>query len=85
MIKNLPFRIKPEEIIEFFEGYGRISNRDAFIESQGGRNTGNAIVIFESEGHAQDAKDALDGSDLGGRKAFLKDHTHHDMRNACNL
>ena len=42
------------------------------------------MVLFDSDQSAQDAKEALDGQDLGGRKAFLKDCTHHDFKNALN-
>ena len=81
----MPFRIRADQIVDFFQGYGSLCSSDVFIESSGGRSTGQAVVLFESDQYAQDAKEALDGQDLGGRKAFLKDHTHHDMKNACNL
>lgn len=58
-IRGLPFRVKVEEIIEFFEGYGKLAEDAVFIEEEAGRRTGSGLVIFENEDIAQDAKDAL--------------------------
>ena len=31
-MKGLPFRVKLEEIIVFFEGYGKLTDDDIFLE-----------------------------------------------------
>lgn len=85
LLKNLPFRIKEEEIVEFFEGYDGITQETVFIEQASGRRTGAALVVFQSEEVAQDAKDALHRQDLGGRKALLLDQHDDEMQSACGL
>ena len=65
----------PEHIIEFFFGYGNLSTDEIFIEQRGGTFTGQAIVIFEDEQFARDAKDTRDLEDLCGREVSLKDYT----------
>lgn len=83
LVKNLPFRINPEQIIEFFFGFGNLTTDDIFIEQRGGTFTGQAVVLFEDEQFARDAKDQRDLEDLGGREVSLKDHTHPEFKEAC--
>ena len=49
VVRGMPFRVKLEEIIEFFEGYGKLSSEDIFVEEEAGRRTGSGLVIFENE------------------------------------
>ena len=53
MIRGLPFKINLDEIVQFFDGYGKISEETIFIEeSAPGRRTGIGLVIFETEDFA---------------------------------
>ena len=76
VMRGLPFRVKLEEIIEFFSGYGKLAEEDIFVEEEAGRRTGSGLVIFENEDIAQDAKDALQKKEIGGRWIQLLDQ--HD-------
>ena len=49
VLRGLPFRVKVEEIIEFFEGFGKLSEDKIFIEEEAGRRTGKGLVFFENE------------------------------------
>jgi RNA recognition motif-containing protein len=60
LVRGLPFKIQVSEIIEFFDGYGKITEENIHIEeSAPGRRTGVGLVVFENEDMAQDAKSAL--------------------------
>ena len=66
MIRGLPFKIQVSEIIEFFDGYGKVTEDTIHIEeSAPGRRTGVGMVIFETEDFAQDAKEALNKQKIG--------------------
>ena len=65
-MKGLPFKIQVREVVRFFDGYGKISSDDIFIEeSAPGRKTGLGLVIFPSEDIAQEAKEALHKEKIG--------------------
>lgn len=48
-MRGLPYRITTEEIIAFFDGFGKVVEDDIFIEEQSGKRSGSALVIFENE------------------------------------
>lgn len=48
LMRGCPYKITPEEIVTFFDGYGTLSPKDVFIEENNGRRTGSALVIFEN-------------------------------------
>ena len=76
VMRGMPFRVKVEEIIEFYEGYGKLTSDQIFVEEEGGRRTGAGLVIFENEDIAQDAKDALQKKEIGGR--WIQIFDQHD-------
>ena len=84
-IRGLPFRVKVEEIVEFFEGHCKLSEDDIFVEEEAGRRTGSGLVIFENEDIAQDAKDALQKKEIGGRWVQLYDQHDDFMQRLCGL
>ena len=84
-IRGLPFRVKLEEIVEFFEGHCKLSEDDIFVEEEAGRRTGSGLVIFENEDIAQDAKDALQKKEIGGRWVQLYDQHDDFMQRLCGL
>lgn len=85
VMRGLPFRVKLEEIIEFFSGYGKLAEDDIFVEEEAGRRTGSGLVIFENEDIAQDAKDALQKKEIGGRWIQLFDQHDNFMQRVCGL
>jgi RNA recognition motif-containing protein len=48
VMRGLPYRIEASEIIAFFEGFGKITEQDIFIEENNGKRTGSALVLFEN-------------------------------------
>jgi RNA recognition motif-containing protein len=46
--RGLPYRVTVQEIVDFFKGYGDLSDKDVLIEEYRGQRTGSALVIFEN-------------------------------------
>jgi len=63
--RGCPWKITPEEIVGFFEGFGTLTKEDVFIEEFRGKRTGSALVIFENETVAQEAKEAKNKEKIG--------------------
>ena len=88
MVRGLPFKIQISEIIEFFDGYGKIAEENIFVEeSAPGRRTGVGLIIFETEDCAQDAKSALNKQKIGEAQRWvdLFDVNDGPMKQACGL
>jgi len=47
-MRGLPWKITPEEIMSFFNGFGNITTEDIFIEEFNGKRTGSSLVVFEN-------------------------------------
>ena len=88
LIRGLPFKIQVSEIIEFFDGYGKITEENIHIEeSAPGRRTGVGIIVFETEDFAQEAKEALNKQKIGEAQRWvdLFDVNDGPMKQACGL
>jgi len=64
-MRGLPWRISHQEIIDFFSDYGKLSEDKIHIGREEGKNTGKAVVFFDNEKSAQDAKENLDKEKIG--------------------
>ena len=86
-MRGLPYRITVEEIITFFEGFGNLTEGDIFIEENNGKRTGSALIIFENEDVAQDAKASLNKKNIGEEQRWVELYDCHDqfMQKICNL
>jgi RNA recognition motif-containing protein len=87
VMRGLPYRITVEEIITFFEGFGNLTEGDIFIEENNGKRTGSALIIFENEDVAQDAKASLNKKCIGEEQRWVELYDCHDqfMQKICNL
>ena len=87
VMRGLPYRIETSEIQAFFDGFGSISADEIFIEETNGRRTGSALVLFESEDVAQDAKGTMNKREVGSGGRYVELHDCNDafMRKICNL
>jgi len=86
-MKGLPWKITMQEIIDFFADYGTIPESDIFIEESGGKRTGAALVVFESEDKAQEAKEGLNKQNIGtpSRYVDLFDSGDNFYKKVCGL
>lgn len=73
IMRGLPFRVTIEEIQEFFAEICEVKQDQITIEEENGRRSGAGHVTFENEDKAQDAKDALNRKEIGGRYIQLFD------------
>lgn len=85
VMRGLPYRVQVDTIQQFFDGHGKLTSDEIFIEEFNGKRTGSALVVFENEQVAQDAKAALHRSEVDGRYIELFDHNDAFMRKICKL
>lgn len=85
VMRGLPYRSTPELVQNFFDGFGSLQEGDIFIEEFNGRRTGSALVVFENETVAQDAKEALQKKEIEGRYIELFDQNDQFMIKICWL
>jgi len=72
-MRGLPFRVKIEEIKEFFAEVCEVAVENIHIAEEAGRRSGAGLAVFESEDQAQEVKDALNRKEIGGRFIQLFD------------
>lgn len=85
--RGLPYKITTQEVLDFFQGYGQLTEKDVFIEEAYGKRTGSALIIFENKDVAQDAKANLQGQKIGAEQRYLELFDCYDqfMQKICNL
>ncbi|WP_395627679.1 RNA recognition motif domain-containing protein [Daejeonella sp.] len=71
-VGGLPFKVDEKELREIFEKFGEPSAVKLIIDKQSGRSKGFGFVEMEDEEAAQKAIEALDGSELYGRKIGVR-------------
>ena len=67
-VGNLPFSTNSDELRETFEEYGAVSSAQVIMDRETGRSRGFGFVEMDNDDEARAAIEALDGSDLGGRR-----------------
>ena len=73
VLRGLPFRVKMDEIKEFFSEICEVSEDNIHIEEEEGRRSGAGLAVFENEDQAQEVKEALNRKEIGGRFIQLFD------------
>jgi len=66
-VGNLSFSTTEDELRTVFERHGSVDSVNLITDRETGRSRGFAFVEMEDASAANDAMQALDGSDLGGR------------------
>lgn len=86
-MRGLPYKVEADDIIGFFEGFGKITSEDIFIEESNGRRTGSALVFFENHDVSQDAKAAQNKKNIGQESRYVELHDCNDtfMKKVCQL
>ena len=78
-MRGLPWKITAEEILDFFEGYGKLSEDDIYIEEFNGKRTGSALVIFENQELAQKAKGENNKKEIGAEARYVELYDCNDQ------
>ncbi|HUG08527.1 MAG TPA: RNA-binding protein [Acidimicrobiia bacterium] len=67
-VGNLPFSTSSSELEELFGRFGAVSRAQVITDRDTGRSRGFGFVEMDSDDEAQQAIEALDGSDIDGRQ-----------------
>ncbi|HYD35806.1 MAG TPA: RNA-binding protein [Vitreimonas sp.] len=66
-VGNLPYRIREEELRELFSQYGEVTSATVITDKMSGRSKGFGFVEMATEDGANQAVEALNGTDMDGR------------------
>ena len=69
-MRGLPYSVQVRDIRDFFNDF-RVADRDIIIDMNNGRQTGYALVFFESEAEAHRAKESLNKKYLGNSNRYV--------------
>lgn len=77
-VGNLPFTTSSPDLEQLFTQYGAVSRAQVITDRDTGRSRGFGFVEMDNDDEAQQAIEALDGSDVGGRQ--IKVNVARDRR-----
>jgi RNA recognition motif-containing protein len=66
-VGNLPFSATEADLRGLFEQHGTVESVNVIVDRDTGRSRGFAFVEMDDPASAQNAMEALDGKDFGGR------------------
>jgi len=72
-VGNLPYNATSAELETAFGAYGTVDRAQVVIERDTGRSRGFGFVEMPDEQDARAAMEALNGSDMGGRKLVVNE------------
>jgi RNA recognition motif-containing protein len=70
-VGNLPYSVTEEELEKAFAAYGAVSAARVVTDRATGRPRGFGFVEMENDDEANAAIEALNGTDMGGRKLVV--------------
>ena len=72
-VGNLPYSIDRDQLREIFAQYGEVRAARIVIERETGKSKGYGFVDMDNNEEANAAIAALNGTDIGGRKAVINE------------
>lgn len=72
-VGNLAFGTGEDDLRSAFESYGQVSSVNIIKDRETGRSRGFAFVEMPNSGEAQQAIEALNSSDIGGRNVTVNE------------
>ena len=79
-VGNLPYAVDRDELRDIFAAYGEVAAARVVIDRESGRSKGFGFVEMPNDEEAKKAIDALNGSDIGGRKAVVNEARPREER-----
>ena len=79
-VGNLPYSIDRDQLREIFAAYGEVAAARIVTDRETGRSKGFGFVEMADNAQAKAAIDALNGSDIGGRKAVVNEARPREER-----
>lgn len=72
-VGNLPYNIDDEQLAQIFQEHGAVSSAKVVMDRETGRSRGFGFVEMANEDEASAAIEALNGTDMGGRKLVVNE------------
>ena len=79
-VGNLPFSATEEALTEKFAAFGSVTSAKVIKDRETGRSKGFGFVEMETDGDAQNAIQALNGSDMNGRNILVSEARPQEPR-----
>ena len=79
-VGNLPYSIDRDQLREIFAAYGEVAAARIVNDRETGRSKGFGFVEMGNDAQARAAIEALNGSDIGGRKAVVNEARPREER-----
>ncbi len=79
-VGNLPYSTDRDELRAVFEQYGEVSSARVVTDRESGRSRGYGFVEMPNAEQAQAAIEALNGKEIGGRKAVVNEARPREER-----
>ena len=79
-VGNLPYSVDRDELRGIFEKFGEVSAARVVSDRETGRSKGFGFVEMPDAAQAQAAIDALNGNEIGGRKAVINEARPREER-----
>ena len=79
-VGNLPYSVDRDELRGIFEQYGEVSASRVVSDRETGRPKGFGFVDMPNDDEARNAIEALNGNDIGGRKAVVNEARPREPR-----
>ena len=79
-VGNLPYSIDRDQLRELFAAYGEVTAARIVNDRDTGRSKGFGFVEMADDAQARAAIEALNGSDIGGRKAVVNEARPREPR-----
>ena len=79
-VGNLPYSTTPDELQELFSAYGEVAAARIVNDRETGRPKGFGLVEMPNDNEANAAIEALNGNDIGGRKAVVNEARPREAR-----
>ena len=79
-VGNLPYSTTPDELREVFAAFGEVAAARIVNDRETGRAKGFGFVEMPNDEEARKAIEALNGNDIGGRKAVVNEARPREPR-----
>ena len=79
-VGNLPYSTTPDDLREVFSAFGEVSAARIVNDRETGRAKGFGFVEMPNDEEAKKAIEALNGNDIGGRKAVVNEARPREPR-----
>ena len=79
-VGNLPYGINRDQLRDVFAAYGEVAAARIVTDRETGRSKGFGFVDMPNDEEAKNAIEALNGNDIGGRKAVVNEARPREPR-----